>query len=608
MSKFQGYNYSWKGYFKYQKEKGNWVFHNKGEWSISQSGKPGVSLKKSGLKTFAEKIENKRKSLIDKLINTKIIVLHSEDKDKKVLAVNALKQRCDLSNSEGKNKDILDWLKSDDGDLPVKGALAICLQNFVEVKSLAPESNKLLKYTIESSIVGNNMMVNINSTPEGCNPFSKWFFINSKDYDIVFQELPEYLLTLPELFFDGESNIKQDLIETATFLKSHRIIQNVSIKCDPKKSGEIKFKSKCKIIHYHKGFICGCISIPGKQNKKKGNEPNIVKTPEMVVTSPNVVEALEYLSQVWQDKFATSVLISAPPGSGKENFSNSIAYGTGRLSPNEDVSEYTISLASGDKTELEKKLYGEIKHKGKKELIVNSLINEAKGKVIFLDEVHHPEEEPGIRASLLRPLESGEYEPNGAKVPSKIKDVLFILATSKPFKVKKKGEKCLNDIPPPDFWTRMTHVVTIKHPFESIWDKNFSDIIEHYFLFFWWDRLEKYFQVNPETNKPIEEGAVIDDKYKQRLAQMEKLKDDDNDNKNLKKLATLFRERLVLILREERIQPYQLSIRGFRNIVTRLFSISAAKISQGYDFKPKELEKQIDPVIYEILGIATLDT
>lgn len=368
------------------------------------------------------------------------------------------------------------------------------------------------------------------------------------------------------------------------------------------------FTSIGRVSKYYKGLMCGCIPIPGRKNKKQGKEPATVKTQEVVVTSPNVVETLKYLSQVWQDKFAESVLISAPPGTGKENFSKSIPYGTGRLGIADDVSKYTISFADfiDRQGELADKLFGKANRNGK---IVDSLIIQSKGKVLFLDEVHHPETIPGIRASFLRLLDPGYFEPKKAKKPEEVRDVLFVLATSKTLKTTKRGQKGLDKIPPPDFWTRMTHVVTVKHPFEGVWGEVFPDIIDNYFIFFWFDRLEKYFKIDPETEENLDPKSTIREfKYIHRLNQMKKLKNESKNGKlKLKMLAEKFRERLTLILREERIQPHELSIRGFKNIVTRLFSISAESVAQGYDFDPEKIEKHIDPVIYEILEIAKLD-
>lgn len=401
------------------------------------------------------------------------------------------------------------------------------------------------------------------------------------------------------VFFKDQSMSElnnENVKEAQKWLQSHRILQYVTIEKEnsPNDKIKIKFNSKATLASYHKGSICGCIPIPGKYINKIGDEPHIVKTPEIVVKSPNVIKALKNLSQVWQDRFAKSVLISAPPGSGKEQFAGSIPYGTGRINETSDM--ISISLASGIQGDLERLLYGTQDEHGNRR---DGLIEKAKNSVLFLDEVHHPDKRAGIRASLLRPLESEEYIPCGDTEPKKVENVLFVLATSKPLKSIEKV-RGLADIPPRDFWTRMTHVIKIKHPFEGIYGSSLTDIINGFFRFFWWDRLEKFFKIDPET----EIDQVANNlSYGLRLSQMQKLKDE-----NLKELADRFCERLFFILSTERVQPHELSIRGFRNIVTRLFSICVAKVTEGDKWEPEELEREMDPVIYEILEIAKLDS
>ena len=285
------------------------------------------------------------------------------------------------------------------------------------------------------------------------------------------------------------------------------------------------------------------------------------------------------------------MLISAPPGSGKENLALSIPYGTGRVATGEEP--FILSLASGSKEESEKHLFGE-----EWPMEIAGLIYKAAGSVLFLDEAHHPEnEEASVRPSLLRTFETGEYIPCGGKRPKKVNDVLFILATSRPLKSKSKIQG-LADIRPIDFWTRMTHVVIVKHPFENIWAE-LPAVIQNFFVFFWWERLEKYYKIDPETEIDQENNK---DSSLVRSDQMHKLKEEGK----LINLAEVFYRRLHFILSQERVQPHELSIRGFRNIVTRIFSICAAQVAQGGAGCEIGQEK-IDETIYEILDIAKLD-
>ena len=571
------FQYKWKGYFNYQKEEGMWNTCDSKNWSVTNEWE-GKAVSGVEFLEYFTKTNAKRKEIEDNIVGQ------------------GMKFDKTVSGDE-----YYDWWSGLHPSLPVNRSLAICLKHFTDT------NNKISNYEILSYIIRNNMMVRIRSLDKEESYW--WFYLHSGDYDIVSEALTEFILALPQLFFkdkkfnklqEDESEIKK----TSQLLKSNRTLAKLRVKFLNKNHDKIEFEHSAQISHYHKGLICGCIPIPSKvRNKKNGTEPSIVKTDEIVFKSPNVTKILKYLSYVWQDKFAKSVLISAPPGSGKELFSNSIPYGTGRVKPDEKVN--TLSLGSGEKEYLEKLLYGEGENP-------EGLIKNSKYGVLFLDEVHHPETEDGIRASLLRPLESDDFIPVKSDKPEKVEDVLFVLATSKPLKGRNKGEKGLADIPPPDFWTRMTHVVTIKHPFEGIWGNDINDIIESYFKFFWWERVEKYFEIDPETQidqkkvkyKFVKSNNTLE--YHQRLHQMNILLEDNDKDEFLPKLASDFREKFLYILSEKRIQPHEVSVRGFRNIVTRLFSICSSNITQGIELEPDNLKREMDPIIHEILEIATL--
>lgn len=567
--------FSWKGEIAY--DNGDWYYSNKTSWSVNDKSNSYLIKKVTELnKKGDEMIKN-------------------------------------FSNSDPnfpgtfsfKDQPFLKWLSDKSESMTkVNRIMSTCLNHFSEILSDPLKINKK-KYSFISSIVRQNMTVHI----EGAD-FNRWFYLNSIDKtqspnkiknDLFLETLYQYFLALPEYFYKNE-----DIPSLIRVLQSHRVRQVVTFNLVAE--NRINFRTNGEICQYDKGYVCNCLPIPGKEReeKKNFNEPEVVKTPEIVVTSSNVTDALLLLSQVWNDKFAESILISAPPGSGKEQFAKSIVYGTGHLdNKNKDIS--AIAFPMGKQEDLEKLLYG---FKGANGKVIRGVIANSDPGVVFLDEVHYPEKEPGIRASLLRPLESKEFIPIGAKETDKVKinNVLFVLATSKPLKGK-RGELGLNKVPPVDFWTRMTHVLQILHPFEGIWGESIDIIVENYFIFFWWERLEKYFKIDPETKKDLQTKPAkkdtlhVDYNMLQRRAQMDKLQ----DMEKLKNLSQLFRKKLYLILKEERIQLHELSIRGFRNIVTRIFSISASEIVQGEDFDISKLENCIEPIIYEILEIAKLD-
>lgn len=592
------YDFKCTGFFKY--EKGHWLFSEKCQWTTNaNAGK----LKDAAIKLKESKISDK--GTLD------ILTLD--------ILINRLNRTSKLHiNNNHQEEGLFFWLTSNASFHKIERAQAICLKHFVEHILSNPSHANTNDYLIVANIVGQCVTVQIGTS--AATPSHSWFFLSSRgEEDFISEFFRDYVLAFPKLFFKDPDNFElksdDELSKVADLLKSHRVLYNTKVEVIDKNNESLKITIESTLMEYPKGRICGCIPIPGKLIDRPGEEPATVKTPEVVITSPNVVEALLSLSQVWQDKFAKSILISAPPGSGKEQFSQSIAYSSGcEVNP--------LSFAEGEKDQLEKVLFGQVGQSGE---IKPGLISKSEDKVLFLDEVHHPEDDAGIRGSLLRVLESDQFTPVGSDKPIDINNVLFVLATSKPLKGKGKKARGLNEIPPIDFWTRMTHVITIKHPFESVWGSSFPNILDSYFSFFWWDRLEKYFKIDPRTEDNLKKIKITsnfgfkekwvgnkdtDLDYKQRLAQMKELRDLPNIDGNLKKLAEVFRERFTTILKEERIQPHEISIRGLKNIVTRIFSISTTAVTQGSSFNNtflNELEKKMDPIIYEILEIATLD-
>jgi transcriptional regulator with AAA-type ATPase domain len=187
----------------------------------------------------------------------------------------------------------------------------------------------------------------------------------------------------------------------------------------------IKLRDDVEMVEYLKGRICGCIPIPGAGVDRKSEdwrtEPEHVNSPEVVVASPAVSDALVRLSRVWQDPFAKSVLLASPPGSGKEQYAKSIPFGNGRRTENPQ----TLSLANCDQNEVQRRLFGYTRSDGS---ICKGLIELSQGSALFLDEVHQPgptREQGTARAALLRPLENDEYFPVGCDELQRVKNVLL---------------------------------------------------------------------------------------------------------------------------------------------------------------------------------------
>lgn len=466
--------------------------------------------------------------------------------------------------------------------------------------------NEPKKFEVITSVCDGPYTINVRDLPSytPC-----WFYNCQKAEDYVADFL---------LYFDKKDLEKMNNENTLlAFLDELRFIRSLQTYTLFKEEAlknklRVKLRVNCKIIKYIRGQVCGCLPIPGKAPKIGeleifSDEPEAIKSPEIVVSSPVVKKTLEKLSRIWQDTFACTVLISAPPGSGKEDFTKSIPYGNGRPTENFQI----ISMADCDMGSLQRRLYGyeEIgrvyagKHRKpqRNEIVVEEdyergLIELAKGSALFLDEIHQPgpsQEQSVVRASLLRTLEAKEYFAVNGTTPRKVDKVLFVMATSIPL-----GK--LGEYNPPDFWTRMDHVIEIPHPlsFSAFDEKDptMSDVVSNFFSHFWWTRIEEFYGMKPVFGPPQQEilsvpqktivfwqvhsmtqvmGFKCRNKDEPSLVPMKK-----TDQKNFSyRFAEVFNECLS---NHPNIQEARyFSIRGIRNMVSRLFSIAASNVEKG---------------------------
>ncbi len=242
----------------------------------------------------------------------------------------------------------------------------------------------------------------------GLSPRQRCWFCGQFDRPAGESVIGELVLFWPDYFLEPKPNNKyawKDKNEIERLLESYRIKRTTRIDgyqlTNNGKACLYRLKVTAELVRYHRGRLSNCIPMPGKSHDPPPglDEPVAVCSPEIVITSPVVQKAIKDLDHVWRDRFASSVLVTGPPGCGKEDMAKSLVYGSGR--PGKDIQ--TLSLAQGDTSEHERRLFGRRCADGGEE---QGLIERAKGSALFLDEAHHPIEKEGIRASLLRDLES----------------------------------------------------------------------------------------------------------------------------------------------------------------------------------------------------------
>jgi len=160
-----------------------------------------------------------------------------------------------------------------------------------------------------------------------------------------------------------------------------------------------------------------------------------------------------------------TVLVTGPPGSGKEAYARAIHFGQRRNASGKDHDIVTQSLAGLGADALRSRL----------SLILGGL--EARQGTLFLDEVDKAE--PPARSRLLRILENRTYETDTGAEAS-CKHVAFVVAAGKPL-------SALRGMEPPDFWTRMETHIAVGDPLTAGSQDERQRLLEAFFKFFWWD-------------------------------------------------------------------------------------------------------------------------
>lgn len=233
------------------------------------------------------------------------------------------------------------------------------------------------------------------------------------------------------------------------------------------------------------------IKIPSyNESKRKGSHKKPLR---ILVSSNNICSTLCKISEVWNDRTARSVLLIAPPGSGKELIAEAIYKGgcySGKF--------ITTTMASGSIDRFEKTLFtvsdktlpqiNERLEKIKPQAD-DGFVLQALNGVLFLDEVDKSQD--SYRAMLLRLLEtSGFTAPNTPLIVNLKKTgspPLYIFAGS----LRKED---LLDLKPLDFWTRISHMIEIRHPLDITSDIERKRCYRDYFVLFWNDQVISYFK------------------------------------------------------------------------------------------------------------------
>ncbi len=232
--------------------------------------------------------------------------------------------------------------------------------------------------------------------------------------------------------------------------------------------------------YYHRSI--DLIDIPSFTKGHKG-------IPQLL-SSDHYCEAILEMTEVLNDPTAKSVLVIAPPGSGKENLAKSAFYCRDQRKPSGEFIATTLAgLNAVESARLLFAIHDDDRRRPRASEIrdltnyvphpKDGLVLKALGGALFIDEIDKTDK--GIRGLLLRVLESGEITvPDSSqilKIPSD-KIPLYIFAGS-------MNRQSMFQEGPPDFWTRISHVIEIAHPLGiDDLDKSRS-VIKDYLWMFW---------------------------------------------------------------------------------------------------------------------------
>jgi hypothetical protein len=229
---------------------------------------------------------------------------------------------------------------------------------------------------------------------------------------------------------------------------------------------------------------------------------------DQLMVSDNYCEAIYELMEVLNDSTVKSVLIIAPPGSGKEQFAKFAFYCrecidfTIRGEQNEP--DYIATTLAGlNATEASKLLFtcqdatkipdNPDKFKEYQISPQDGLIIRALDGALFVDEIDKADK--SVRNLLLRVLESEEItDPHTSKVIKIENRVPFYIFSGS------MSRKDMFQESPPDFWTRISHIIEIRHPLEYDDLEKGKKVMKDYLWMFWTQHVEKVLKKNPLIN------------------------------------------------------------------------------------------------------------
>jgi len=187
----------------------------------------------------------------------------------------------------------------------------------------------------------------------------------------------------------------------------------------------------------------------------------------LAIHSPVIQSALVEIDRLWKTKAEQWILITAPPGSGKDELVCTLAAGllkTTKLPPPRAKQKWqSLSVAGLTLDQIQKRI---------EQVLVT------KDAVCFVDEIHQAERE--FYTWFLRVLEARHFVPHDNPASTeKVRLAYILFAASRNLEALRMLENSI-----PDFWTRIHRVIEFRHPLFV--DKP-KEVLKTYFHVFWWN-------------------------------------------------------------------------------------------------------------------------
>lgn len=228
---------------------------------------------------------------------------------------------------------------------------------------------------------------------------------------------------------------------------------------------------------WHIVSVPASLSLVDGDYKEGDRRRDFAKPQRVLLSSRAVRSAMENISEVWNDPTANSVLLVAPPGSGKEVLVEVLF--RGKKLEGEFLS---LSLAQMSFEETSRVLFGSADDQP-------GFVERSAGGLLFIDEVDKANE--ASRSMLLRVLENDRFIVPGTsrevRVGAAGKKPLYVFAGSMP---KSDMFSC----GPIDFWTRISHVIEMGHFLYADSLVGRRTVAEDYFALFWLQHVPKFFE------------------------------------------------------------------------------------------------------------------